>query len=152
MKCLTLSHGLNNSISSGRSDLNNVNHPTEDKVIQVDMGSRDHPKPIFISESLSLTGREELISLIRDYINVFAWNYEDMLDLDSQIAMHRLNIKPNVKPVKQQQRRFTLTSWKLLKLKSINSSNVISYGRNNTRIGLLALSPFLKIMKNLNLY
>ena len=29
--------------------------PTEDKVIQVNLGSQDHPKPIFISESLSLT-------------------------------------------------------------------------------------------------
>ena len=29
-----------------------------------------------------------------------------MHGLDPQIAMHRLNIKPDVKPVKQQQRRF----------------------------------------------
>ena len=50
--------------------------------------------------------REELIVLIREYIVVFAWNYEDMLGLDPQLAMHRLNIKPNAKPVKQQQRRF----------------------------------------------
>ena len=46
--------------------------PTEDRVIQVDVGSRDHPKPISISESLSLTEREELIALLREYINVFA--------------------------------------------------------------------------------
>jgi len=29
-----------------------------------------------------------------------------MPDFDSQIAIHRLNIKPDVKPVKQQQRLF----------------------------------------------
>jgi len=29
-----------------------------------------------------------------------------MLSLDSQIAMHQLNIKPDAKPVKQQQQRF----------------------------------------------
>jgi len=29
-----------------------------------------------------------------------------MSGLDPQIAMHHLNIKPDVKPVKQQQRRF----------------------------------------------
>jgi len=56
--------------------------PTEDKVIQVNFGSHDHPKPIFISESLSLTEKEELIVLIREYIDVFAWNYEDMPELD----------------------------------------------------------------------
>jgi len=46
--------------------------PTEDKVIQVNLGSQDHPKPIFISESLSLTEKEELIVLVREYIDVFA--------------------------------------------------------------------------------
>ena len=55
--------------------------PTEDKVIQVNLGSQDHPKPIFISESLSLTEREELIMLVKEYIDVFAWSYEDMPDL-----------------------------------------------------------------------
>ena len=29
--------------------------PTEDKMIQVNLGSQDHPKPISISEGLSLT-------------------------------------------------------------------------------------------------
>jgi len=75
-------------------------------VIQVNLGSQDHPKPIFISESLSLTEREELMVLVREYIDVFAWNYEDMPGLDPQVAMHCLNIKPDAKPVKQQQRRF----------------------------------------------
>jgi len=80
--------------------------PIEDRMIQVKLGSQDHPKPISISESLSLIEREELIALVREYIDVFAWNYEDMPGLDPQVAMHRLNIKPDVKSVKQQQRRF----------------------------------------------
>ena len=45
--------------------------PTVDKVIQVNLDSQDHPKPIFISESLSLTEKEELVVLIREYIDVF---------------------------------------------------------------------------------
>ena len=80
--------------------------PTEDKMIQVNLGNQDNPKPIFISESLSLTEREELMVLVREYIDVFAWNYEDMTGLDPQVAMHHLNIKPDAKLVKQQQRRF----------------------------------------------
>jgi len=74
--------------------------PTEDKVMQVNLGSQDHPKPIFISESLSLTEKEELIILLKEYIDVFAWSYEDMPGLDPQVVMHRLNIKPDAKPVK----------------------------------------------------
>jgi len=64
--------GLSNSISSGRSDFKQHEPPTEDRLIQVDVSSRDHTKPISISESLSLTEREELIALIREYIDVFA--------------------------------------------------------------------------------
>ena len=43
---------------------------------------------------------------MRKYIDVFAWNYEDIPGLDPQVVMHRLNINPDTKPVKQQQRRF----------------------------------------------
>jgi len=43
---------------------------------------------------------------VREYIDVFTWNYEDMPGLDLQVAMHCLNINPDEKPVKQQQRRF----------------------------------------------
>ena len=49
---------------------------------------------------------QDLISLIREYIDVFTWIYEDMPDLDPQVAMHHLNIKLDAKSVKQQQRQF----------------------------------------------
>ena len=94
-------HGLSNWISVGKR-FEQREPPTEDKVIQVNLGSQDHPRPIFISESLPLAEREELIVLVREYIDVFTWNYEDMPGLDPQVAMHRLNIKPDVKPIKQQ--------------------------------------------------
>jgi len=63
------------------------------------LGDEANPKPIFISESLSPSEKEDLISLVRDYIDVFAWNYEDMSGFDSQVAMHRLNINSDAKPV-----------------------------------------------------
>ena len=76
--------------------------PTEDKVTQVNLGDEANPKPIFISENLSPPEKEDLISLVREYIHVFAWNYKDMPGLDPRVAMHRLNINPEAKPIKQQ--------------------------------------------------
>src|SRR3954470_4014817 len=70
------------------------------------MGDDKAPKPIFIGEGLSPIEREDLIKLIQEYIDVFAWNYEDMPGLDPQVATHRLNIDPEKKPFKQPQRRF----------------------------------------------
>ena len=48
--------------------------------------------------------KEELIALIREY-RCFCMKL-NMPRLDPQVAMHRLNIKPDAKPVNQQQHRF----------------------------------------------
>src|SRR4051812_47825937 len=80
--------------------------PTDDKLVQINLGDGFTPKPIFVGEGLSPSEREDLIKLIREYIDVLAWNYEDMPGLDPQVATHRLNIDPEKKPFKQPQRRF----------------------------------------------
>jgi len=51
-------------------------------VTQINLEDEANPKPIFISESLSPSEKEDLMHLIREYIDVFAWNYEDMPGLD----------------------------------------------------------------------
>jgi len=63
---------------------------------------------------LSPSEKEDLIHLIREYKNFFTWNYEDMPGLNPQIAMHRLNINLDSKPVKQQ-RWFRLDIMKAIK-------------------------------------
>ena len=45
---------------------------TEDEILQVNMGDETNPKPIFISGSLPPQEKEDLIALIRKYIDVFA--------------------------------------------------------------------------------
>ena len=72
-------------------------------VIQVNVSDQTHSKLISISESLSPIKKQDLISLIQEYIDIFAWSYEDMPGLDHQVAMHSLNIKSDAKLVKQQQ-------------------------------------------------
>ncbi|MFG1569933.1 hypothetical protein ACDT16_13690 [Staphylococcus aureus] len=56
--------------------------PTVDQVVQINLGDESSPKPIFISESLTGDDRESLIQLVQDYIDIFAWSYEDMPGLD----------------------------------------------------------------------
>jgi len=52
-------------------------------VTQINLGDEANPKPIFISESLSPPEKEDLIRLMREFVDVFAWNNEDMPGLDS---------------------------------------------------------------------
>lgn len=49
--------------------------------------------------------KEDLIALLKQYKDCFAWTYDEMPGLDLEVAVHRLSIDPTVKPVKQAQRR-----------------------------------------------
>src|SRR4051812_22052416 len=80
--------------------------PTNDALLQVNMGDEINPKPIYISDTLSQEEKADLIALIKEYVDVFAWHNEDMPVLEPKVAIHRLNIKADTKPVKQPKRRF----------------------------------------------
>ena len=71
----------------------------------IDFGTPDQPKEIRISSSLPPDERSRLIDLLRSYLDVFAWSYEDMSDLDSSIVQHHLPILPHARPVKKKLRR-----------------------------------------------
>jgi hypothetical protein len=45
--------------------------------------------------------REELIKLLREYKDFFAWDYSEMPGLDRSIVEHRLPIMSAFKPYKQ---------------------------------------------------
>ena len=52
----------------------------------IDFGVLDQPKEIRIGSSLSPDERSRLIDLLRSYLDVFAWSYEDMPGLDPTIV------------------------------------------------------------------
>ena len=68
-----------------------------------------------IGITLSPATRKELIDLLQDYNDVFAWSYQDMPGLDTNIVVHRLPLREECAPIKQKLRRFKLEM--LLKIK-----------------------------------
>ena len=48
---------------------------------------------------------EELVALLRDYQDVFAWSYQDMPDVSHDIMQHRLPLNSSCSSVKQKLRR-----------------------------------------------
>jgi hypothetical protein len=52
--------------------------------------------PISISSSLSLSEKTQLISLLKEYRDIFAWQYEEMPGLDPNLVVHTLNVDPGV--------------------------------------------------------
>jgi hypothetical protein len=71
-----------------------------DELEEVDIGNGDKPRPTFISANLESSFREELIKLLKDYKDCFAWDYSEMPGLDRSIVEHRLPIKPGFRPYK----------------------------------------------------
>ena len=58
-----------------------------------------------IETTLSPTIKEKLINLLREYNDVFAWSYQGMPGLDTDIVVHRLPLREEYASVKQKLRR-----------------------------------------------
>jgi hypothetical protein len=73
---------------------------------QVDIGDGFVPRPTFINQNLEADYKFELIALIKEYVDYFAWNYTEISGLSRELVEHRLPIKDGFKPYKQHLRRF----------------------------------------------
>lgn len=55
----------------------------KDELEEVNLGAElGNPKPIFISNQLSAQEREQLVELLKKYMDVFTWTYDEMPGLD----------------------------------------------------------------------
>nr|GLL25249.1 uncharacterized protein LOC109150426 [Ipomoea trifida] len=77
-----------------------------DELKKVDLGTPKNSRPIFISTLLFNEDEEIYVTLLKEYIDVFAWTYMEMPGLDPKVAVHRLAVKRACRPVKQAQRCF----------------------------------------------
>lgn len=50
--------------------------------------------------------RERMITLLKEYVDVFSWKPEEIPGLQEDVALHRLHINPSKWPVKQKMRKF----------------------------------------------
>ena len=75
-----------------------------DALEEVDIGNGDRPRPTFISAKLDSEYKQELVKLLKEYKDCFAWEYYDMPGLDRSIVEHRLPIKPGYRPFQQSAR------------------------------------------------
>ncbi|KAM2256250.1 hypothetical protein TB2_046475 [Malus domestica] len=79
---------------------------TDDNLKELNLGTKEEQKPIFVSALLRADEIEEYYQLLSEYKDVFAWTYKEMPGLDPVIAVHHLAVKPGTRPIKQTQRRY----------------------------------------------
>ena len=92
-----------------------------------------------IGTSLSESTRKELIDLLKEYVDIFAWSYQDMPGLDTDIVVHRLPLREECPPIKQKLRR--VKSKMLLKIKE--------EVRKQLDAGFLEVSKYLEWVANI---
>jgi hypothetical protein len=77
-----------------------------DPLEEIDIGDGKTPRLTFVNKTLETDLRNEMIGLLKEYSNCFAWNYTEMPGLSREIIQHRLPIKSGFRPFKQKARTF----------------------------------------------
>ncbi|KAL6330164.1 hypothetical protein AAG906_040084 [Vitis piasezkii] len=102
------------SVSSSSPNDQRVLFTTTDVKI-VDFGTTDQPRELRIGLDLSTDERDSLVQLLRSYLNVFAWSYEDMSGFDPSIVQHHLPLLPHVRLIlmtpKDMEKTSFITKW-----------------------------------------
>ena len=72
----------------------------EEELEEVDLGfGSQGPRPISIGASLIEKEKSELILLLKEFKDIFAWDYSEMPRLDLRLVVHMLNVDPEAKLV-----------------------------------------------------
>lgn len=66
----------------------------------VNIKTSKNPKELQIRNDLTPSQKKDLIKLLTQFKDVFAWSHEDMIGLSTDIVIHRLPIKEGFKPIK----------------------------------------------------
>ncbi|KAK8705215.1 hypothetical protein V6N13_048821 [Hibiscus sabdariffa] len=79
--------------------------PHQEDVEILNLGTSEDRKEVKIGTTLSEENKKDLVALLQEFRDVFAWTYQDMPGLSTDIVVHKLPIKPECKPVQQKLRR-----------------------------------------------
>lgn len=80
-------------------------HHLKELIEVINLGFEEDRKDVKIRSQLIPYVKERMIDLLKEYTNVFAWSYQDMPGLDTDIVQHHLSLKSECPPNKQKLRR-----------------------------------------------
>ncbi|KAA3482495.1 gag/pol polyprotein [Gossypium australe] len=90
-------------------DLLRMVHQEEKQILpleeEVENISLEEGKMVRIGARITEETKQNLVELLREFKDVFAWSYRDMPGLSTDVVVHRLPIKEECKPVQQKLRK-----------------------------------------------
>ena len=69
-----------------------------DPLENLDIGDGSISRPTFVNANLSDDCKADLIKLLKEYVDCFAWEYSEMPGLSRDLVEHRLPIKAGFRP------------------------------------------------------
>jgi hypothetical protein len=69
------------------------------------LGTKEDPKYVKLSSSLSKEQRDEYVKILKEFIDVFSWKYEYLRTYDTNIMEHKIPLKEEAKPFRQKLRQ-----------------------------------------------
>ena len=85
--------------------LSKLSRVKEDDLQELNLGSEGEPQTVKISVHVEGQFKQELIDLLQEFKDIFAWKYTDMKGVDPQFCMHKINLKKDAVPVVSQRYR-----------------------------------------------
>ena len=73
---------------------------------KVDISDGIVPRPTFVNKNLLIEYKANLINLLKEYVDSFAWEYHEIPCLSHDLVEHHLLIKAGFRPYKQPARHF----------------------------------------------
>ena len=73
--------------------------PIKEETKSVNLGTNDEPKMVKIGNTLTSSEKDALVTLLKEFKEVFAWSYEDILGINIDIVQHCIPTDPAMKPI-----------------------------------------------------
>ena len=83
----------------------NTIYPYKESLETINLGSDEDLKEVKIMALLHPEVKRKLIELLKEYVDIFAWSYQDMPGLDTDIVEHYFPLKLECPPIKQKLQR-----------------------------------------------
>ncbi|XP_026383756.1 uncharacterized protein LOC113279275 [Papaver somniferum] len=71
---------------------------------EINLGTEEEPRVVRIGSLLSDEQVNQLVAVLKENMDTFAWNMHDMEGIDPEVCCHHLRIDPSFKPVRQKMR------------------------------------------------
>ena len=85
-------------VQAAPAELEDNRPQVKDPLEEINVGTTDDPRPLFISTLLPPSVKVKLCKLLHEFKDCFAWNDHEMPGLDRNLVEHELRIKDGCKP------------------------------------------------------